>query len=95
MKTNIIKRMKMESLNTTITIDELQALIEDAVYKATTSVEIGNYELITEKELSKRLNLSKVTLHKYRKEGMIPYINIGRTIRYNFSEVVKSMNNRK
>ena len=94
MKTNIIKRMKMENLNTTITIDELQSLIEDAVYKATTSRDIGNYKLITENELSKRLGLSKVTLHKLRKEGNIPYCRLGRTIRYNYSEVVKSMNNR-
>ena len=84
----------MESLNTTITNDDLQTLIEEAVYKAITSREIGNYGLITEKELSKRLGLSKVTLHKYRKEGLIPYVNIGRTIRYNYSEVLNSMNNR-
>ena len=81
----------MDNLSTTITIDELQSLIEDAVYKATTSRDIGNYKLITENELSKRLGLSKVTLHKLRKEGNIPYCRLGRTIRYNYSEVVKSM----
>jgi len=84
----------MENLNITITRDELQSLIEDAVYKATTSRDIGNYKLITENELSKRLGLSKVTLHKLRKEGSIPFCKIGRTIRYNYSEVVKTMNNR-
>ena len=84
----------MENLNITITRDELQSLIEEAVYKATTSIDIGNYKLITENELSKRLGLSKVTLHKLRKEGNIPFCKIGRTIRYNYSEVVKSMNNR-
>ena len=85
----------MENLNITITKEELQSMIDKAVYKATTSREIGDYELITETELSKRLSLSKVTLHKHRKEGIIPYVNIGRTIRYNYSEVLKSMNNRK
>ena len=83
----------MENLNITITRDELQSLIEEAVYKATTSIDIGNYKLITENELSKRLGLSKVTLHKLRKEGNIPFCKIGRTIRYNYSEVVKTMNN--
>jgi len=87
--------MKMESLNTTITIDELQSLIEDAVYKATTSREIGNYKLITENELSKRLNISKVTLHKYRKNGTIPFSTVGRNIRYDYQEVLKSMENKK
>lgn len=84
----------MENLNITITKDELQSLIEEAVYKATTSIDIGNYKLITENELSRRLGLSKVTLHKLRKEENIPFYKIGRTIRYNYSEVVKSMNNR-
>ena len=84
----------MENLNITITKDELQSLIEEAVYKATTSTDVGNYKLITENELSKRLGLSKVTLHKLRKEGNIPFCKIGRTIRYNYSEVVKTMNNR-
>ena len=85
----------MESLNTTITIDELQSLIEDAVYKATTSREIGNYKLITENELSKRLNISKVTLHKYRKNGTIPFSAVGRNIGYDYQEVLKSMENKK
>ena len=84
----------MENINITITKEELQSMIDQAVYKATTSSEIGNYELITENELSKRLGLSKVTLHKRRKDGTIPFINIGRTIRYNYSEVLKSMNSR-
>ena len=82
----------MENLSTTITLNELQALIEDAVYKATSSLDIGDYKLITENELSKRLNISKVTLGKYRKEGTIPFIKIGRTIRYNYPKVIKDRN---
>jgi hypothetical protein len=82
-------------ISTTITIDELQDLIENAVYKATTSLDIGDYKLITENELSKRLNISKVTLGKYRKEGTIPYIRIGSTIRYNYPKVIKERNNKK
>ena len=85
----------MENLSTTITIDELQDLIENAVYKATSSLDIGDYKLITENELSKRLNISKVTLHKYRKNGTIPFIKIGRNIRYDYQEVLKSMENKK
>ncbi len=83
----------MENINITITKEELRSIIKEFIYEATSNLEIGNYELITENELSKRLGLSKVTLNKHRKEGIIPYINIGRTIRYNYSEVLKSMNN--
>jgi len=85
----------MENLSTTITIDELKAIIEDAVYKATSSLDIGDNKLITENELSKRLNISKVTLHKYRKNGTIPFIKIGRNIRYDYQKVLKSMENKK
>jgi len=81
----------MENLSTTITIDELQDLIENAVYKATSSLDIGDYKLITENELSKRLNISKVTLHKYRKNGTIPFSTVGRNIRYDYKEVLKSL----
>ena len=85
----------MNQINMTITKEELEKIIENAFYKFSCSEHIKEPNFITEKELSERIKISKVTLHKYRKEGMIPYINIGRTIRYNFSEVVKSMNNRK
>ena len=85
----------MENLSTTITIDELKAIIEDAVYKATSSLDIGDNKLITENELSNRLNISKVNLHKYRKKGTIPFSTVGRNIRYDYQKVLKSMENKK
>ena len=42
----------MENLNITITKEELQSMIDKAVYKATTSRETGDYELITEAEFT-------------------------------------------
>jgi excisionase family DNA binding protein len=53
--------------------------------------QILEYNIITEKELSKRLNITKVTLHKYRKEGKIPFSQIGRTIRYDYKEVMETI----
>ena len=46
---------------------------------------------ITEKELSDRLKISKVTLHKYRKEGRIPFSKVGRTIRYDYLKVIDAL----
>jgi len=81
----------MEETNITINKEELQQLIEDAMYKATCTQPNLEYNIITEKELSKRIGISKVTLHKYRKEGKIPFSQIGRTIRYDYKEVMETI----
>ena len=85
----------MEKTNITISKEELQQLIEDAVYKATCTQPNLEYNIITEKELSKRLGISKVTLHKYRKEGKIPFSQVGRTIRYDYKEVMETIKFKK
>ncbi len=81
----------MEKTNITISKEELKQLIEDAIYKATCTQPNLEYNIITEKELSKRLNITKVTLHKYRKQGKIPFSQIGRTIRYDYKEVMETL----
>ena len=85
----------MKATNFTISKEELQQLIEDAVYKATCTQPNLEYNIITEKELSKRLNITKVTLHKYRKEGKIPFSQVGRTIRYDYKEVMETLKYKK
>ena len=81
----------MEKTNITISKEELKQLIEDAIYKATCTQPNLEYNIITEKELSKRLNITKATLHKYRKQGKIPFSQIGRTIRYDYKEVMETL----
>lgn len=81
--------------NITITKEELKQLIEDAVFKATATQLELEYNLIIENELSERIDISKVTLHKFRREGKIPYCKVGRTIRYNYKEVVESLKHRE
>ena len=81
----------MEKANLTISKEELKQLIEDAVYKATCTQPKLEYNIITEKELSERLNITKVTLHKYRKQGKIPFSQVGRTIRYDYKEVMETL----
>ena len=85
----------MEKTNITISKEELQQLIEDAVYKSTCTQPNLEYNIITEKELSKRIGISKVTLHKYRKEGKIPFSQIGRTIRYDYKEVMETLKHKQ
>ena len=81
----------MEATDFTINKEELKQLIEDAVYKATCTQPKLEYNIITEKELSERLNITKVTLHKYRKQGKIPFSQVGRTIRYDYKEVMETL----
>jgi excisionase family DNA binding protein len=85
----------MEATNFTISKEELQQIIEDAVYKATCTQPNLEYNIITEKELSKRLGISKVTLHKYRRQGKIPFSQVGRTIRYDYKEVMETLKHKQ
>jgi excisionase family DNA binding protein len=85
----------MEETNITISKEELKQLIDDAIYKATCTQPNLEYNIITEKELSKRLNITKVTLHKYRKQGKIPFSQIGRTIRYDYKEVMETLKHKQ
>ena len=85
----------MEATNFTINKEELKQLIEDAVYKANCTQPKLEYNIITEKELSERLNITKVTLHKYRKQGKIPFSQVGRTIRYDYKEVMETLKFKK
>jgi len=85
----------MEATNFTFNKEELKQLIEDAVYKANCTQPKLEYNIITEKELSERLNITKVTLHKYRKQGKIPFSQVGRTIRYDYKEVMETLKFKK
>ena len=85
----------MTNQNFTISKEELQQIIEDAVYKATCTQPNLEYNIITEKELSERLGISKVTLHKYRKQGKIPFSQVGRTIRYDYKEVMETLKHKQ
>jgi len=85
----------MEATNFTFNKEELKQLIEDAVYKANCTQPKLEYNIITEKELSERLNITKVTLHKYRRQGKIPFSQVGRTIRYDYKEVMEALKHKQ
>ena len=85
----------MNESSFTISKEELKQLIEDAVFKATCTQPNLEYTFISEKELSVRIGISKVTLHKYRKQGKIPFSKVGRTIRYDYKEVMETIKFKK
>ncbi len=57
----------MNQINITMTIEELEKIIENTFYKFSCTEHIKEPNFITEKELSERIKISKVTLHKFTK----------------------------
>lgn len=48
--------------------------------------------LITKKQLAKTLNISDGYVDKLKAQKKIPYVKIGRCIRFNFDEVMAALN---
>ena len=48
-------------------------------------------ELMTIEEVTKFLNVSKVTIHKWKKQKLIPFHRIGRRIYFKKQELINSM----
>ena len=66
---------------------------EEIAEKLSEIMGIVNEPFITEKELSEKIGVSKVSLHNWRREGRIPYYKLGQgLIRYKLSEVMKRIN---
>lgn len=54
--------------------------------------EMGNREeLMTIEECAKFLGVSKVTLHSYKRDHGLPYLQVGRTVKFRKSEVMDFM----
>jgi excisionase family DNA binding protein len=51
-----------------------------------------NYQLMTDKEVSAYLRVSKRSLYCWRMAGLIPYIKIGRAVRFRVNEVEAALN---
>jgi len=66
---------------------------EEIAEKLSEIMGVVNEPFITEKELSEKIGVSKVSLHSWRKKGKIPYYKLGQgLIRYKLSEVMKRIN---
>ena len=83
----------MEEIIRILTI-EIRKQVENAVnekLKNQLNNEIEDDEILSENQLCKRLNLSRTTISRYRKENKIPYLKVGNNIRYEYNKVLKSI----
>lgn len=76
---------------------EIKGLMMDAVKWAvenmpkTQVVSEQKLDVVTGDELKKRLQISEVTLKKYRNQGRIPFMIVGGQYRYSYPDVIKSL----
>lgn len=81
----------------TIKIDELKEIISESVTSllcknnCLTEAEKNDYELIKIEEVSSLLGVSKVTIHKWKKMGLIPFYRISNKIYFKKNEVIESL----
>ena len=77
------------NLNTDGASKKEAQLFEKGIGKSKVGLEVN--QLLDAKQLAMRLSLSPWTIRKWRAEKRIPFIRLGRAIRYNFDEVVSSL----
>ena len=51
-----------------------------------------NYQLMPDKEVSTYLHVCRRSLYNWRKAGLIPYIKLGKAVRFRVSEVEAAIN---
>lgn len=80
---------------TTLTIDELKNLISSVIAeelqksKEHTETKNQNDELIKIDDVAKMLNVSKVTIHFWKKKGFLPFYRISNKVYFKKSEVLE------
>lgn len=55
----------------------------------------ANPEIIDTKELLLRLGLSEPTVIRYRQKGVIPFLQVGSAIRYDYQKVLDALEKKK
>ena len=48
-------------------------------------------DLLTEKEVLKKLGITQPTISKWRQKGKIPFVRVGSSIRYDLGKVIKAL----
>ena len=78
---------------------DLKKIVENIVKELKKSeqpeIEETPGKLYTTEEACKILRCSKPTLHRWKKEGIIPFVRIGVNIRYKESDINNLLNSRK
>ena len=57
--------------------------------------EIAKEEILSIEDVQKIFNVSKVTIHKWKKKGLLPYYKMNRKVYFKRSEILGSMIHKK
>ena len=63
-----------------------------ALNSSTFDPKTTNYQLMTDKEVSAYLHVCRRSLFNWRKAGLIPYIKLGKSVRFRINEVEVALN---
>lgn len=81
-----------------LTVGQLRAIIREVVVDSRDCKEEPPASmpdtLLTTNEACEFLRCSKPTLHRWKKEGIVPHIRIGANIRYRESDLVDILNSK-
>lgn len=86
-----------EGISITLSREELKNLIQEAIadYNSSENAKSINEEhgepLLKIDEVKELLKVSKVTIHKWKKDGKIPYHRISNRIFFKKSEILESL----
>ena len=90
-----------QTLFTTIKIDDLVGIIKQSVSDALSQKKDEDCkkeptaDLLTIEDIQKLFHVSKVTVHKWKKKGLIPFYKMNRKVYFKKSEVINSMTHKK
>lgn len=90
-----------QTLFTTIKIDDLVGIIKQSVSDALFQKKDENCmkeptdDLLSIEDIQILFNVSKVTVHKWKKKGLLPYYKMNRKVYFKKSEVIASMSHKK
>ena len=70
---------------------EVMAKLENIEKMLNNPGEIKKVEIIDCRELCKRLNITEPTVIRWRAKGLIPFLNIGSAVRFNYLEVIEAL----
>ena len=71
---------------------QLEAMVQKAVKDGMRNQ--SQFQLVTTEELMEVLKVTKMSIHNWRKEGWLPCIKLGSSIRFNLEEVMEAIEKR-
>jgi hypothetical protein len=91
----------MSAIFTSFNVEELTGIIQKCITEILstkakkTSDDAVNDDLLNIEDIQKLFNVSKVTVHKWKKKGLIPFYKMNRKVYFKKSEVINAMTHKK